>query len=483
MKFRFLLIATACLGMIACSKNDGVTTDPSESGSKSIVMKIATPVTRAYITPDAPYQPSTDISSIDVYFTNSNSTIQSAYRLTGQDLDNITTSGLRFVNLNNVSAVFVVANSPKALLAAGDRMDNDFIANLSDQGPALDQGSMIFAGCDTDITPVALDTNVPDVPNYSGNTQEPQYDKDQVYTADITIRPLISRMEWGKITIESDGQKLVQDPNSRAWYLVVWKNWKPSLTGIFQSNVYLEENIFANTQVQNANLFATPTLASAAIENGAWKKPTSPVVGDDTWALINKAISYTGYEGSTPDAMLDLDAYNAQSGVCVPFHFFVPFDPSDKNAPDASVQVLPTTPQWHFQLYYPDLTNGSADPAQQFTVKVYKSDEHGTQGAEVDLDADDAALAIYGDFLFPTSTGDDLAYANVVELLDTKADVRANQSIIYTPGTIYSSDITIAPYNVSASFKDPSQYNIIVKVEVAKFTNKTVKPGFDADYQ
>ena len=194
MKFRFLLIATACLGMIACSKNDGVTTDPSESGSKSIVMKIATPVTRAYIIPDAPYQPSTDISSIDVYFTNSNSTIQSAYRLTGQDLDNITTSGLRFVNLNNVSAVFVVANSPKALLAAGDRMDNDFIANLSDQGPALDQGSMIFAGCDTDITPVALDTNVPDVPNYSGNTQEPQYDKDQVYTADITIRPLISRI-------------------------------------------------------------------------------------------------------------------------------------------------------------------------------------------------------------------------------------------------------------------------------------------------
>ena len=132
MKHRCLLIATAGLGMIACSKNDGVTTDPSESGSKSIVMKIATPVTRAYITPDAPYQPATDISSIDVYFTNSNSTIQSAYRLTGQDLYNITTSGLRFVNLNNVSAAFVLANSPKALLAAAARMYHAFIPTPPD---------------------------------------------------------------------------------------------------------------------------------------------------------------------------------------------------------------------------------------------------------------------------------------------------------------------------------------------------------------
>ena len=43
-----------------------------------------------------------------------------------------------------------------------------------------------------------------DIPTYN-NAQ--WNEGDQTYNADITIRPLISRIEWGKIETDPDGEK------------------------------------------------------------------------------------------------------------------------------------------------------------------------------------------------------------------------------------------------------------------------------------
>lgn len=74
-------MAAACIGMVACSKDDAA--NPSADGSKQIVLKVNLPTTRAALTPDAPYEADgTSIESMNVFFTNANGVVQYAYPLT-----------------------------------------------------------------------------------------------------------------------------------------------------------------------------------------------------------------------------------------------------------------------------------------------------------------------------------------------------------------------------------------------------------------
>ena len=234
MKFKLLLMAAACIGMVACSKDDAAT--PSADGSKQIVLKVNLPTTRAALTPDDPYvAKGTTISSMDVFFTNTNGAVQYAYNLTGVDLTSITgTTGLRFVGLDNVTAVYIVANTPEDVnLPTVNENMNTFSVELAKQAPSMDQNNMIFAGCDLDITPLTPDVNTPEIPTYDDGEWE---NGDQAYNANITIRPLISRIEWGKIETDTDGDKLVKV--GEEYYLVEWSGWNAEVCGIYQSNVY-----------------------------------------------------------------------------------------------------------------------------------------------------------------------------------------------------------------------------------------------------
>lgn len=501
MKIKFLLLTAACIGMIACSKEDAEGPGTSDAGSKQIVLKVNLPASTRAINPDDPYVSgpgATKISSMDVYFTNANGTVQKVYTIKDEgvvkDLTNITTTGLRFADLNNVSSVYVVANQYNTdaedvnpvdgKLSVGDRM-SEYTTLLRNQGPALDQNNMVLAGCDLDITPVELDSDK-DIPNYSGNPGSEDNpipaDNDQAYTANITIRPLISRIEWGNITLQNSGSKLVQSTTTKKYYLVEWANWKPELVGIYQSNVYLAESIFTSTKPGDAVsadfLFDTPTNTTAIVK-GAWAKPTKPATGDNTWVKINNTLAYSGYAGSSYGALLP-DDYDGNA-KCVPFHFFVPFNATTEGEIQVpGTQFLPETPNWHFQLYYPDITNGSQVPAEQFTVTVYESDEDGTKGKVVNLGDNDDALSIAGNFYYPTRE-DGLAYANVNRLLSPNAAVGSTDVIKYLPGKIYTADITISPFNVTPGFKTVTDYNVIVKVNVVDFATVEVKPGFDKE--
>lgn len=479
MKIRFLLLALAGVGMLAsCSKDAANGSGVTDDASKSIVLKINLPQGTRAFNPDAPYaEGQTKLSSLDIYFANSNGTVQKYYEVTGEKFNKITSEGLRFVDLDNVTSVYVVANGEEKV-GVGTRM-NTFTSRLRTMAPSIDQNAVTFAGSTLDITPVILDTD-DTIENYDDAADAPQ-EGDQVYTANITIRPLISRIEWGEIEIDSEGEKLVQSGDK--YYLVKWEGWNPVLTGIYQSNVYIAEKIFDssyNTQVPNSYLFSTPTNASNSLVNGAWKQPTAETHPDfvsitsDVWGQINGTIAYTsGVYGDTPGNLL---AGYDPATQCIPFHFFVPFTAATENFAEGTEEnpLLNEIPQWHFELCYPERTD--------YKVTVYQSDAQGSLGDEVDVNTDDDALAVAGNFYFP-ERGDNLAYATVTALKKTTSvGVGGSDDVYYNPGKIYTVDkITIAPYNVTPGFREVSNYNIIVKVTVADFETQEVKPEFDKD--
>lgn len=449
-------MAAACIGMVACSKDDAA--NPSADGSKQIVLKVNLPTTRAALTPDDPYKADgTTIGSMNVFFTNANGAVQYAYNLTGVDLTSIRgTTGLRFVGLDNVTAVYIVANAPDGVVMPdeGDNM-NTFSVELAKQAPSMGQNEMVFAGCDLDITPLTPDVNTPEIPTYdNGNKWN---EGDQTYNADITIRPLISRIEWGKIETETDGTKLVQVESD--YYLVKWSGWNAEVCGIYQSNVYGAESIFAAAPVADNTFFATPT-AMNAIVNGEWK-PATTITG---WDALKPVLTYNGYDNGYA-SVLPSD-YNTNN-KCVPFHFFVPFDVDGKN-PAAGTLDGAKEPHWHFLLHFEDPSTYNS------SIKVYESDADGTQGTEIDLNSNNTALSVASQFMFPV-TKDNIAYVNVIDLFEGTTTT----NVSYAPGKIYTTNVLLSPFNVTAGPVVVTDYNVIVKVTVADFATQPVTPEFD----
>ena len=464
MKFKLLLMAAACIGMVACSKDDAA--NPSADGSKQIVLKVNLPTTRAALTPDAPYKADkTTIGSMNVFFTNANGVVQYRYDLKDGNLTNITgTTGLRFVGLENVTAVYIVANAPDGVVMPdeGDNM-NTFSVELAKQAPSMGQNEMVFAGCDLDITPLTPDVNTPEIPTYdNGNKWN---EGDQTYNADITIRPLISRIEWGKIETDTDGNKLVQVGSD--YYLVEWSNWDVEICGIYQSNVYGAESIFAATPVNANTFFATPT-AMNAIVNGEWT-PATTITG---WDALKPVLTYNGYDNGYA-SVLPSD-YNTNNNPtitkCVPFHFFVPFtiDSEEKNQTMTVSLEADKEPHWHFLLHFDNPS------AYNSNIKVYESDVNKTKGPQIDLNSNDAALSVASQFMFPV-TADKTAYVNVIDLFEGTSDT----NVSYAPGKIYTTNVLLSPFNVTAGPVVVTDYNVIVKVKVADFATQAVTPEFD----
>lgn len=466
MKLRFLLLAVAGIGMLACSK-DGAEGPAVPDGSKSIVLKIALPqTTRAYIEPDTPYAPGgTTISKIDVYFTDNNGIIQEVYTLKDDKLNSIKGTGLRFTGLENVARVYCVANCADVI--GKGKSIKSFTKALKDQNPdpALGQNASIFVGYDAKITPFEADTDK-NIPNYDGKpTTEVPEAGDQAYKAAVTIRPLISRIEWGKITIEESGKKVIYDNQSPAQpkYLIAWEGWKPALIGIYQSNVYLTSKIFADAVDDTvADHFATIDKDND-IKNGKWKKDPDGAT----------TLAYSNHTGTYNPLIADLPTYNT-SGKCIPFHFFVPFDataePTDNNVNASEQFEADKKPLWHFQLQYADKSS------YQYTVYKYDAakgedlDQYEEDGVEV---TGDEALSVSVDFIYP-GNADNIAYVNVLKLLD------GDQEITYQPGKIYTvSEIKLSPFNVSGSYTEVIDYNVIVNVSVADFESQDVTPGFN----
>lgn len=454
-------MTAACVGMIACSK-DGTGDNPYADGSKQVVLKVNLPATRAVDDTwldDQGKPKETNISSIDVFFTNDIGTVKKHYTLNTDNgyLNAVQSDGLRFVGLNDVTAVYIAANVPESMRNITTMADFKVLMNR--QAPSMEQNNMIFAGCDRDLIAGAdTDTSIPTYDNPDNQDPTVPAAGDMVYTAEVVIRPIISRIEWGNISVKKDGFKDFPQ-NDGSTYRVEWTGYAPTIVGVYQSNVYLAENIFGKQQT--SSLFATPANWTSIV-NGAW---VDPLIGGITWNDVNLSLAYSNYQADTNKyAALLPQGYNGNT-QCVPFHFFVPFDPTSSNENNTAItgDMDGKLPQWHFQLYYPD------DRGYTITVKKKNAGEDDSQFQEV---TDDTALSLKGDFLYPAGS-DKIAYANVVKLKSGNAD------LTYRPGMIYTADIEINPYNVTLGFEDKDNYNVIVKVGVADFATQEVKPEFD----
>lgn len=112
MKFKLLLMAAACIGMVACSKDDAA--NPSADGSKQIVLKVNLPTTRAVSgswLDDNGGVTATNITVMDVFFTNANGTVLKHATLDDNTyIDAVKTDGLRFVGLDGVTAVYIATS-------------------------------------------------------------------------------------------------------------------------------------------------------------------------------------------------------------------------------------------------------------------------------------------------------------------------------------------------------------------------------------
>lgn len=455
-------MTAACVGMIACSK-DGTGDNPYADGSKQVVLKVNLPATRAdvdgsWLVNGAPKE--TTISTIDVFFTNAKGTVKEHYTLSTDNgyLNDVQGDGLRFVGLKDVTAVYIVANVPASISPSSIDNVAEFKVLMNHQAPSMEQNNMIFAGCDMDLIAGAdTDNSIPTYDNPDNQDPTVPAAGDMVYTADVVIRPIISRIEWGNISVKKDGHKdFKQDDGST--YRVEWTGYAPTIVGVYQSNVYLAENIFGTTQA--SALFATPANWTSIV-NGAWVAP-NPSIDGITWSNVNPSLAYSNYQNKY--AALLPDDYDGDK-QCVPFHFFVPFDPtsSDKNTAITG-DMDGKLPQWHFQLYYPK------DSGYTITVKKKGAGEKDDQFQKVD---DDTALSLMGDFLYPAGS-DGIAYANVVNLKNSDGN-----ELTYRPGMIYTADIEINPYNVTLGFEYKDNYNVIVKVGVANFATQEVTPEFE----
>lgn len=458
-------MAAACIGMVACSKDDAA--NPSADGSKQIVLKVNLPTTRAALTPDAPYEADgTSIESMNVFFTNANGIVQYAYKLEEEDIEKISdkvdpSPGLRFVGLKDVTAVYIVANANGITLPKEGNNMNTFSVTLAQQAPSMDQDQMVFAGYDLDITPLAPDVN-DDIPTFN-NAQ--WNEGDQTYNANITIRPLISRIEWGKIETDTDGDKLVKV--GEEYYLVEWSGWNAEVCGIYQSNVYGAESIFAAAPVADNTFFATPTAMNAIVK-GEWT-PATTITG---WDALKPVLTYNGYDNGYASVLpADYnDNVDQDPGQCVPFHFFVPFtiDSKEKNQTMTVSLEADKEPHWHFLLHFEDPS------AYNSSIKVYESDVNKTKGSQIDLNSNDTALSVASQFMFPV-TEDNIAYVNVIDLFDGNTTT----NISYAPGKIYTTNVLLSPFNVTAGPVVVTDYNVIVKVKVADFATQAVTPEFD----
>jgi len=287
----YFLIALASVGLFACSSDDDAVKTGSEPLSVSVSLNGAT--TKATSPTDIISSATKDVNSVLINLTDKNGTViitKTVAKSTdlNSDWDKLTDpdKGLKFVNISqSVSKVYVYGNPGTAVT------NNVVSTTLANQ-----QGSaVLYYGVDEDLTPV-----VPEPTN-------PDPTQGETYTANVTIAPVIARMQITKISFKNTGSfeftRLINGSNKSA--TVTWDAFSADLKGIYFNNFY---NTF-NQPGTLADLLKNTTF-TGHIQNGEWLFD-SPGVNATAFA------SYASYDGSAY-ANLPLQTANK----CYAFNFF-----------------------------------------------------------------------------------------------------------------------------------------------------------------
>ena len=489
--------AMAALVLAGCNKETETPATPDpDAGLKEVTISInGAKMTKVQATPvDEWGTAAADISTYDIYFTTASGTVKYHYPIasTGKYADayNEFKEGgrVRFIGLENISQVYVVANTSTAV-TTGQNIST--LGNLAfeNYGGDKTKNGILYVGGDKDLTPIEsepdsdVDINVP-----SDEEMASQY-----YTAEIYLRPIISRIEIGDVYVRTAGEltEPVQTEDGEKTIKYTWTGFTPKLTGIYMSNVAGSLNPMTATVDE---WFAKPT--GTQITAGKWNDSITYVDGD-TFNMAasgmndEKVLWYSNYTSEYGDLFADnyaeTDGNNhyyfngmkeaAGTKTCIPFNFFVPFDvTAESNKAEAAAvwnganeDAAKNNPALHFQFDFSDKgADGSAYKYQVFDV-TSGSDKEITAESDPDLYAQLTSRLNFN------TVSDDIYYANVTSFKEGDAPVNV------APNTIYKlTGVGITPFNLATGTEAvDEEYNIIVKVTTVNYIEKNVTPSFD----
>lgn len=498
-----LVLAAGAVSVLSSCQKEPQTQPVTDEGVKSVALTLSLggpSATKAQDEVDDPYVGDfDDFENIAILFTDGNGVIKYAFQADADEQadtdekkiwDNLYRAGVRFIGLENISQIYVVANMPDGAMTfpeGGIMTDAVNVTDINDDIALVDyfnleQINVPYIGADLAFEQLDNSAVSGDAEVVVGE------DAGQYYKAEIFIRPAISRFEVLKVSVVNGSTAFFKladngvdlesvESEGEADYKVEWSGFNPSLVGVYMSNFYTNTAYFpaAETTLDGRwNAFGTPSFenGTSPITQGQWS-------GAALDATLNDLVSYSYY--TSPDyGNLFTDTYSDVStgvlfdgnknsaGKVIPFNFFVPYDLTATGQNDVYATVGSLTPKIHFQFK----EGGSINP----TISVKN-----TSGTWDPLDSDsDQYVQLNTMFTWPSVPGgeDGIAFANVTFVTD-QSDPEGSV-LKLRPGFIYKvQEVKVSPVNISGSVTSSDLNNIFVTVTVVPFNTEDVYPVFD----
>lgn len=526
--FNLLTISLAfgAAALLTSCQKEPQTSAVTDDGVKSIALSInfGGAATKATIDGelDEPFTETSEFQKLAILFTDNAGDIKYAFEASdasgaGTDeetiWDNLFKSagaGVRFIGLEGVTRIYVVANGPSLTAgtdagglgltfeAAGGLVTNQAAVNINAINSILNIKDYFATNKDANAMPYIGACVALELANVAVGTSAPEVvlgaDAGQYYQADITIRPAVSRLEVQKVSVVTEGTKyfklaadgvaLEECENIDAEYKVEWSGFDPALVGAYMSSFYTNTSYFPTATLASWTGFETPSFddaeegGNAPIWAGLWNVAA---LSDDINALVSYAnyAEETGYDALVGEAyrggvsakgtnaVYVFDGTENNANKVIPFNFFVPYDITSDV--DESLSALEGTivPKLHLQL---------KAPGTPITTNVQKKVDDTWE----DLAAEDANIEtmLTTFFTWPTVAGGEknIAFVNV----KMGAKENATDEIALKPGRIYKmQEICIDPMNITGSVTSSDLNNIFVTVTVVGYTIENVYPVFD----
>lgn len=515
---KYFMLGLAGLAFAACSNDDEAVSVGADDGNKTLIVSIKGlegASTRADMNTGGNIWAGDSgddggaaaakehINSLTFFFTDAKGEIKYRHQMSkslagdATDTDKNTNTkqwnalfdgnGAKFVGLKDVTAVHIIANVVSTSTTGVNALAE--ISNISSlqtelkkQQPSIERGAVVYVGSDKDM-PVSPEP-APGIEEGEEIKVENAGDKGTLYyVAEVALKPIISRIQIKSIKVATTGKILfptedIKDGDgsvttTKDKYALPWKNFKPTLHGIYLNNFAASFNDLLGT---TSNFLKTQSYVDR-ITGGDWKIDGSNSNKDEA-AYIAYSESEYGTLLEYPDlipedgkAELIPDAESGGTKKCIAFNILVPFDTDA--AYDATAGVTGNeiaNPTIHFQ-FAGTVDNYTIEDAALATGgKLEDGDKAFIEGYK------ETIAGLKTDYLLPVTSGGYL-FANVNKLYKSVTDTPVELKL--QPGKIYNMDVLITPVNMSVDLFTPESYNVVVKVSVVPFTEMNIYPGLE----
>lgn len=460
-RYQLFMLGLLSLTFSACN-NDEKTSIPVNESNKTLIVSLsgigsttrATTPGDAWIKDEDGETAKGNLNSLGLLFTDANGKILYTYNLEKTNTEHwngLFLKGVKFIGLKDVTAVYAVANKRHSL-TAGDNVST-LSTQLQDQGISvpITKTDVCYVGADKKITPVEPEPSaeMPEV-ELEGNAGDANF----YYTAELKLKPVISRIQINSIKVLSSGSTTFGPEDNSAKYTLKWEGFTPELQGIYLNNFAPKFNDLTGSVTD----LLKNTLAAGSITEGKW------LFGQADYAANAAYIKYeNGYSAllNTGTENNGKTSYTIGEKKCVAFNIFVPFGIEDITPAQWESANNPTI---HFQF-----NNNVADYKKEVVLTA--------TGGAVTSEEDKAEVATateYINYILPETNGS--LFANINKLYKEE---NLSAELQLQAGYIYNMDVEISPANMTVDLSTPKSYNVVVEITVLPFNDMNIYPGFE----